>query len=101
LRYVEVPHKAESAEVWLQQETPALANAEPASDKVTRTYAGNTRAIGAAAGADPTRHRSAEGPFTRAAAAVDWITGHAPRGFSLPLGAPWFLVPVSWRFQDH
>jgi hypothetical protein len=34
VRYVEVPRKAESAEAWLQQQTPALANAEPAKDKV-------------------------------------------------------------------
>jgi hypothetical protein len=34
LRYVEIPRKAASAEAWLEQQTPALANAEPASDKV-------------------------------------------------------------------
>ena len=34
VRYVEVPRKAESAEAWLQQSTPALANAEPASDNL-------------------------------------------------------------------
>ena len=34
VRYVEVPRKAESAEAWLQQQMPALANAEPAKDKV-------------------------------------------------------------------
>jgi hypothetical protein len=34
VRYVEVPRKAESAEAWLQLQAPALANAEPAKDKV-------------------------------------------------------------------
>jgi hypothetical protein len=34
VRYVEVPRKAESAEVWLHQQTPALATVEPGSDKV-------------------------------------------------------------------
>jgi adenine-specific DNA glycosylase len=34
VRYVEIPRKAESADAWLQQQTPALANAEPAKDKV-------------------------------------------------------------------
>jgi hypothetical protein len=34
VRHVEVPRKAESAKAWLQQQTPALANAEPAKDKV-------------------------------------------------------------------
>jgi hypothetical protein len=36
VRYVEVPRKAESAEAWLQQQVPALANAEPAKDKVNQ-----------------------------------------------------------------
>jgi hypothetical protein len=34
VRYVEVPRKAENAEAWLQQSTPALANAELASDNL-------------------------------------------------------------------
>jgi hypothetical protein len=34
VRYVEVPRKAANADEWLQQQTPALANAEPAKDKV-------------------------------------------------------------------
>ena len=34
VRYVEVPRKAKSAEAWLQQSTPALANTEPASDNL-------------------------------------------------------------------
>ena len=34
VRYAEVPRKAESAEQWLQLQAPALANAEPAKDKV-------------------------------------------------------------------
>jgi hypothetical protein len=34
VRYVEVPRKAESTEAWLQQQVPALANAELASDKL-------------------------------------------------------------------
>jgi hypothetical protein len=34
VRYVEVPRKPESAEAWLQQQTPALATIEPGSGKV-------------------------------------------------------------------
>jgi hypothetical protein len=34
VRYVEVPRKAENAEAWLQQQTPALANADSAKHKV-------------------------------------------------------------------
>jgi hypothetical protein len=34
VRYVEIPRKAENAEAWLQQQMPALSNADPASDKV-------------------------------------------------------------------
>jgi hypothetical protein len=34
VRYVEVPRKAETADAWLQQQAPALASGEAASDNL-------------------------------------------------------------------